>query len=88
MPPLALWLRGRDEMIGWYLGYGIGCSGSRLVPVDVSGQPGFAQYKPSPDGGHEPWCIQVLELSGGRIAHVHHFLGGELFERLGLPSRL
>ena len=89
MPPIAMWLQGTDELRGWYLGYGIGCKGSRLLPVDLNGSPGFAQYKPSPSGsGHEPWSLQVLELRDGRVAHVHHFLDTRLFERFGLPSRL
>jgi RNA polymerase sigma-70 factor, ECF subfamily len=88
MPPLALWLRGREDLRGWYLGHGVGCAGSRLLPVEVNGQPGYAQYRPSADGGHEAWAVQVLELSGGRIAHIHAFLGDPVFTRLGLPLRL
>lgn len=89
MPPLALWLQGRDDLRGWYLGHGIGCKGSRMLPIEVSGSPAFAQYKPSSSGeGLEPWSIQVLELRNGRIDHIHHFLGPELFERFGLPARL
>ena len=88
MPPFALWLRGADEMVGWYTGHGAGCDGSRLVPLTVNGQPGYGQYKPDPGGGFSPWCIQVLELSAGRISHIHHFLGEELFVRLGLPLHL
>lgn len=88
MPPLALWLRGREDLRGWYLGHGVGCAGSRLLPVAVNGQPGFAQYRPAADGGHEAWAVQVLELSGGRIAHIHAFLGDPVFTRLGLPLRL
>ena len=89
MPPIAMWLRGVDELRGWYLGYGIGCKGSRLLPIELNGSPGFAQYKPSPSGiGHEPWSLQVLELRAGRVAHVHHFLDTRLFERFGLPARL
>jgi RNA polymerase sigma-70 factor, ECF subfamily len=91
MPPLALWLRGVEDLRGWYLGHGIGCKGSRLVPLDVNGQPGFAQYRVDPDGGHRAWSVQVVEVVAGRVAHVHHFLedfGGEVFERLGLPVRL
>jgi RNA polymerase sigma-70 factor, ECF subfamily len=88
MPPLALWLRGRDDMLGWYTGHGAGCEGSRLLPVEVNGQPGFAQYKPATGGGYEPWCIQVLEITDRRITHIHHFLGAELFARLSMPSRL
>ncbi|MBV9291858.1 MAG: RNA polymerase subunit sigma-70, partial [Frankiales bacterium] len=89
MPPLALWLRGVDELRGWYLGTGIGCKGSRLVATTANGLPAFGHYKQAADGrGHEPWCIQVLEIADGRIAHIHHFLDPTLFARFGLPARL
>ena len=88
MPPLALWLRGAQEMVGWYTGFGSACAGSKLVPLTLNGQPGFAQYKPDPEGGYSAWCLQVLELSAGRIAHIHHFLGEEIFVQHGLPTRL
>jgi len=91
MPPLALWLRGVGDMRGWYLGHGIGCKGSRLVPLEVNGQPGFAQYRVDPAGGYSAWSVQVVEIRDGRIAHLHHFLqefGGRAFEGLGLPLRL
>ena len=88
MPPFAMWLRGTDDLRGWYLGYGIGCKGSRLLPLEVSGSPGFAQYKPSPDGRLLPWSIQVLELRDGRVDHIHHFLDTRLFARFGVPPEL
>ena len=88
MPPFAMWLQGRQDLHDWYLGYGAACRGSRLVPVSANGMPAFAQYKPSPDGGLVPWSLQVLELSGGHVTHVHHFLGDKIFERFGLPTRL
>jgi len=89
MPPYPMWLRGPEDLRAWYLGYGIGCKGSRLLPLEVSGSPAFAQYRPSgPGGRHEPWSIQVLELRGGRIAHIHHFLDTRLFERFGAPAHL
>jgi len=91
MPPLALWLRGVADLRGWYLGAGIGCKGSRLVPLTVNGMPGFAQYRADPDGGHRAWSVQVLEIGDGRIRHIHHFLqdfGGEVFGPLDLPLRL
>ncbi len=89
MPPYSMWLRGLADLRGWYLGYGIGCRGSRLVPVTANGSPAFGQYRPSgPGGRHEPWSIQVLEISAGRIAHVHHFLDPALFERFNLPPHL
>ena len=53
-----------------------------------TGSPGYAQYKPHPDGGFEAWCLQVVEVDDGQVVHVHHFLGPELFLRLGLPVHL
>lgn len=88
MPPIAMWLKGRQDLHDWYLGFGAGCAGSRLVPVEANGAPAFAHYKPSPDGGYTSWSIQVLELSAGELVHVHHFLDPALFDRFGLPRTL
>ena len=89
MPPFDLWLQGTDEIRAWFLGHGIDCKGSRLLPVNANGSPGFAQYRPSPNGGWEPWALQVLEISDGRIAHLNSFLDTQRFFPLfGLPARL
>ena len=90
MPPYSLWLKGRDDIFTWWFGPGIGCRGSRVIPtVSANGSPAFGQYKPSPDGGYEPWALQVLELSGGRIVELTFFLDtAALFPLFGLPSRL
>jgi RNA polymerase sigma-70 factor, ECF subfamily len=89
MPPYELWLRTHDDIRRWCLGPGIGCRGSRLVPVEANGSPAFGQYKPSPGGGHEPWSLQVLEISGDRIAGICFFLDtASLFPLFGLPPRL
>ena len=91
MPPYQMWLRGRDEVRGWWLGFGSGCRGSVMVPVVANGMPAYAQYKPREDGnGLDPWCIQVPETSGGRISHIHHFLATDasLFDQFGLPRQL
>ena len=91
MPPYDLWLSGRDDIFAWWWGPGIGCKGSRVVPVaTANGSPAFGQYKPSETGeGHEPWALQVLELSDGRIGELTFFLDTEtLFPLFGLPPRL
>jgi RNA polymerase sigma-70 factor (ECF subfamily) len=90
MPPYDMWLRGRDDILTWWFGPGIGCQGSRVIPAPAAcGSPAFGQYKPGPDGGHEPWALQVLELSGGRIVELTFFLDVEsLFPLFGLPLRL
>src|SRR6184192_4884228 len=87
MPPYDMWLQGRDNIFDWWFGPGIGCRGSRLLPVGTAnGSPAFGQYKPSPDGGYEPWALQVLELSGGRIGEFTFFLDTDtLFPLFGLP---
>jgi RNA polymerase sigma-70 factor (ECF subfamily) len=90
MPPYDLWLRGRDDILTWWFGPGIGCRGSRVIPVGfANGSPAFGQYKPSPDGGYEPWALQVVEVSGGRIVELTFFLDTDtLFPLFGLPPRL
>jgi RNA polymerase sigma-70 factor, ECF subfamily len=90
MPPYDMWLRGRDDILAWWAGPGIGCQGSRVIPAPAAcGSPAFGQYKRDPNGGHEPWALQVLELSGGRIVELTFFLDTEtLFPLFGLPPRL
>jgi RNA polymerase sigma-70 factor (ECF subfamily) len=91
MPPYDLWLSGRDNIFEWWLGPGIGCKGSRVIPtVAANGSPAFGQYKPSESGsGHEPWALQVLELSGDRIVELTFFLDTDrVFPLFGLPPRL
>jgi RNA polymerase sigma-70 factor (ECF subfamily) len=88
MPPFDMWLSGRDDIFAWWLGPGIGCRGSRVIPtVAANGAPAFGQYKPNATGdGYEPWALQVLEVSDGRIVEFTFFLDTErLFPLFGLP---
>jgi RNA polymerase sigma-70 factor (ECF subfamily) len=90
MPPFDLWLRGRDDILEWWFGPGIGCRGSRVIPAgSANGSPAYGQYKPAPGGGYEPWALQVLEISDGRIVEFSFFLDTKtLFPLFGLPARL
>jgi RNA polymerase sigma-70 factor (ECF subfamily) len=90
MPPFDLWLKGRDDILTWWFGPGIGCQGSRVLPVgSVNGSPAFAQYKPAEGGGYEPWALQVVEVADGRVVEFSFFLDTEaLFPLFGLPARL
>jgi len=88
MPPFDLWLQGADQVIGWMAGPGIGCAGSKLIPVEVNGTAGFASYKPGPSGRLEPWAVQVIEVRGARITGHHNFIYPELFAAFGLPASL
>ena len=90
MPPYDMWLAGRDDIFTWWVGPGIGCKGSRVIPVvSANGSPAFGQYKPSPDGGYDPWALQVLGLKEGMIAELTFFLSTQrLFPLFGLPLHL
>jgi RNA polymerase sigma-70 factor (ECF subfamily) len=94
MPPFAMWIQGADSITTWMEQPGpSGCRGSRLVALDeVNGCPAFAQYKPDPAGGLQPWGIQLVEISEGRIAELAIFLAPldpeRLFSSFGLPLHL
>jgi RNA polymerase sigma-70 factor, ECF subfamily len=89
MPPYELWLRGRRDILGWWVGKGAGCRGSRVIATQTAnGSPAFAQYKPREDGGegYEPWALQVLEVKDGQIVELTFFLSTDtVFPLFGVP---
>jgi RNA polymerase sigma-70 factor (ECF subfamily) len=91
MPPYDMWLSGRENLLTWFHGPGIGCAGSRLIPVEMAnGSVAFGQYKPSESGsGYDPWALQVLEFEDGQVVEFTFFLSTErIFPLFGLPPRL
>ena len=92
MPPFDLWLRGRDDIFTWWFGPGIGCA--RLARDPDARRPTARRRSGStsrarPASGYEPWALQVLEVSDGRIVEFTFFLDTEtLFPLFGLPRRL
>jgi RNA polymerase sigma-70 factor (ECF subfamily) len=88
MPPYDFWLQGSGNMARWFSGPGAACEGSRLVPVQASGVTGFGAYRADPEGGHAPFAIQVIEVSGDRIVGHHNFVDPDLFPIFGLPAHL
>ncbi len=91
MPPYELWLRGRENILRWWVGPGAACRGSRVIPtLAANGAPAFGQYKPSADGdGYEPWALQVLELRDGKVVEFTFFLAtATIFPLFGLPARV
>lgn len=94
MPPFEMWIQGAESITTWMVQPGpSGCRDSKLIPLgEVNGCPAFAQYKPDPAGGLEPWGIQLLEISGGKIAELAIFLSPlepeRLFPLFGLPLHL
>ena len=89
MPPYELWLQSHVDIRKWCLGPGIACRGSRLIPTVANGSPAFGQYKPSPQGGFDPWSLQVLDIKDDRINGIVFFLDTpNFFPLFGLPPRL
>jgi RNA polymerase sigma-70 factor (ECF subfamily) len=90
MPPFDLWLQGPEEIVKWWLGPGAPCRGSKLRPITANGMPGFAQWRPNPDGdGYYAWALQVLAIRDGRISGYTSFLDVDtLFPMWGLPLAL
>ena len=91
MPPYDLWLHGRDNILAWWFGPGIGCRGSRLLPTSgANGSVAYGQYKPSASGGgRDPWALLVVETANDRIIEFTFFLDtGKLFPLFGLPAHL
>jgi len=89
MPPYELWLSGREEILKWWFGPGIGCKGSKLLPTAANGEPAFGQYRKSPEGGYEAWSLQTFRTDGERVVEMTFFLDvGHVFPYFGLPLRL
>jgi len=88
MPPYELWLQGVDNLVGWFTGQGIGCTGSKVIPIAVNGTAGFGSYRMTRPGAWEPFAIQVIEVAGGKIVGHHNFLYPETFADFGLPPHI
>jgi RNA polymerase sigma-70 factor, ECF subfamily len=89
MPPYALWIQGHDDIVAWCLGPGHACRGSKLIPTHANGLPAWGQYKPAPNGGWEPWALQVMEVRDGKVSGMTFFLDvARWFPLFGLPPRI
>ena len=88
MPPYDALAARSPTRSALVLGPGAACRGSRLVPTAGTAAPRSGSTGPAAGGGHEPWSLQVLELSAGRIVEFSFFLDTSLFPLFGLPLRL
>jgi RNA polymerase sigma-70 factor (ECF subfamily) len=88
MPPFELWLQGPEQVGRWMLGPGIGCANARLRVTSANGCPAVGIYKTTDGKVWEPFNIAVLDIAGGGIAGITHFIYPELFPAFGLPTRI
>ena len=90
MPPFEFWVRGNTDITAWMMQPTPSqCAGSILMPVQANGVLAWGQYKPDPDGGYQPWGLQVHEISGGKLSRLTFFLDTSvLYPLFGLPPHL
>ncbi|MFE8948119.1 RNA polymerase subunit sigma-70 [Streptomyces sp. NPDC007856] len=69
MPPVPLWYRGRRDY-GLFMErvFALRGTGWRVERVVANGQPALAAYAPEPGSGHALHTVQVLTVTGGRVA--------------------
>jgi RNA polymerase sigma-70 factor, ECF subfamily len=89
MPPVPLWYRGRRDyglfMRRVFEMRGVGWSMRQLT---ANGQPALAAYAPEPGGGHRLHTLQVLSVSGGRVAGNVVFADPHVFGAFDLPGQI
>ena len=85
MPPHELWLQGAATIRQWFQRRH---PVLRVLPTAANGSPAFGVYQASDPGGpFEPFHLQIVEVSAGRITALHAFLDASLFPVFDLPVR-
>jgi len=86
MPPQPAWYAGAASAGRFLAAHVLTSPGRfRLVAAEANGQPAFATYQREPDGYHAH-ALQVLTVTGDRVARVVIFLDPSLFPAFGLPG--
>src|SRR5699024_8216883 len=88
LPPYELWLQGRETIEQWWRGPGTVCKGSRTITTRANGQPAVAVYHAVGESRWEPFAIHVLDVAGGQIERITHFMGAGVFAEFGLLEQL
>ena len=89
MPPYELGCRPTKTSDAGAWGPASGAGGRAWSRSKPTVRPRSPSTSRAPTGGHEPWALQVLEVSGDRIAGITFFLDtAHLFPLFGLPERL
>ena len=87
MPPLPTWFTGREQIGRFLQSHILRQPGEFImIPTAANGQPALAEYRRDQDGVHRAHAVQVLTLTGSRVARVVVFLDPGLFATFGLPQ--
>ncbi|MFD8222398.1 sigma-70 family RNA polymerase sigma factor [Streptomyces sp. NPDC059697] len=89
MPPVPLWYRGSTDY-GLFLErvFRMRGTGWAMRELTANGQPALAAYAPQSGGGHRLHTLQVLTVTGGRVAHNVVFADPGVFDVFGLPRHI
>lgn len=86
MPPFTTWFTGRSAVTRFFGSQVLDRPDRiRMVPTIANGQPAFAAYRSVENGLYRAHALQVLDVAPAGIAHIHVFMGPELFAGFGLP---
>jgi RNA polymerase sigma-70 factor, ECF subfamily len=88
MPPIATWFSGRDAVSAFFEFRVLKGQTRPMLATSANGYPAAASYTLRENGAWAPHSIQVLEIRGDAIAHIHAFLDPSLYRTFGLPTTL
>jgi RNA polymerase sigma-70 factor (ECF subfamily) len=89
MPPVPVWYRGsRDYGLFMVRVFAMRGAGWRISRLTANGQPALAAYASVADGAHALHTLQVLTVTGGRVARNVVFADPGVFAVFDLPRTL
>ena len=87
MPPVPLWYRGsRDYGLFMSRVFETRGTGWAVRQLTANGQPALAAYAPGPGGVHRLHTLQVLTVTGGRVARNVVFADPAVFDAFDLAG--
>jgi RNA polymerase sigma-70 factor (TIGR02960 family) len=88
MPPIPTWFTGERAVTGFLAARILHPDLWRLLPSRGNGQPALVLYKRDGGGGYRAYGVQVLTLTGARIARITSFNDPDLVATFGFPPVL
>ena len=88
MPPTPTWFTGRDAVVGFLINRVLSDGHWRLLPARANGQPAFITYVRTANGDFTAYGVQVLTLTGTRIARITAFNDPRLVTTFGFAPAL
>jgi RNA polymerase sigma-70 factor (TIGR02960 family) len=88
MPPIPTWFTGRDAVVGFLINRVLSDGHWRLLPARANGQPAFVTYARTATGDFTAYGLQVLTLTGSRIARITSFNDPKLVSTFGFAPAI